>query len=1266
MDVLRPVAASFIVILLGSASLRAQPAAEPASLRGESPQTRKRLAEAEQKVLGGKAAEAIDDLQRVLDEAGDDLISVDGKHHRAARWIAHQILAELPPDVLKTYQDRIDEPARKLLEAGKRDRDPKPLWQLLDHYFVARPSEAGLLLLGDLLFERGDFRLAELTWKRLLPDGETDVSFPGAKTDLASLRARTILAAIFQGERDRAKEELAAFEKKHPNAKGPLAGKNGPFAEIIRGYLERPLPTSAVADRAWPTFGGDPARSGRLHGSIPIHWPSKPTWTAAIPGERHALPIKGLRPPFGQPVILNGWVYVSDGHRIFAFELNTGNSKTIYPPLSVDADRKPTDPLSSPTLSTAHGRLFARLGTPSIRPPELQKPTDSAIICFEPVAKPGPNAPPMRELWRIKPPLVDGKPLAVWEGSPLVANGRLWAAFARFEGARVVHGIACYDPADADVQPERPAWFAEVCDSPLLSGSEMQARGRHELISLAGRNIVFNSNGGAVVALEAASGRRAWGFQYPRAARRLVDANRSPDPAPAVVDGGRVYVAPADAERVFALDSETGQELWESGPTEGAQILGVVRNRVIVTTAGQIRGIRGLSTSTGSYLGPDGWIQANGLLGYGRGLASDDAILWPSRSGLYFLDPETGHPIRTAPPLHTTAFHLSNEAAPDPFGSLAFADGWLVVVTPQEVWAYRTEAPPFLRPPDDPRRNFLNQMGRVEKDLMEGNGAAAREELVKAIQSELPKSLRAWAAARLLLLDRKAIEVPVELRGEWLLTAEGELVSLGSLADRIAGRATPMRGVPASPSLPADRKPLDAPSLDSEARIASTLRLPPHSFPLPPIAGASQHKHIFVMAAKDVLAIALEGETKTTFASGDGFTQAADLTEGFVLVGPFAVAVYGPGREPLWVFRVPQTDPLPGSRTRTIYTEPLPLAELSSFVLAGEWLIARLGDRHLLALDLKAHSVAWVLGTHGQPRYEPLMFETAPRFTPHFFVSERLLAVQLSDGRRWFVRLNTGRVWNEVPDLDGSKTSLVPWSMSPIEVEGNRIAFPDGPGLVRFAKQGSGKTKFAYEAPGESSLAGDPPQLRRFGEALLVAIRRNVGIELDRIEPTDGKPAWPDGPAFIDAGNIDLNAADADPQRVFIPAGNSLLAFSLDDGKLAWKAELPGCAHWVVRAGRKVAIAYPTEAVPDEPFASAWHRLRESFLRNPQPWRLPLLASALYDCWTERTVPVLLFDLETGKLLKSLTIPTRGPCLTAWLEGDVAAIATSDRICWLK
>ena len=99
------------LILVGAATGAAQPPgppapapAEGAALRGESPPTRKRLAEAEAKLLGGKARDAADDLLRVLDEAGDDLVAADGRQYRPARWVAHQLLAKLPPDAVAVVQ----------------------------------------------------------------------------------------------------------------------------------------------------------------------------------------------------------------------------------------------------------------------------------------------------------------------------------------------------------------------------------------------------------------------------------------------------------------------------------------------------------------------------------------------------------------------------------------------------------------------------------------------------------------------------------------------------------------------------------------------------------------------------------------------------------------------------------------------------------------------------------------------------------------------------------------------------------------------------------------------------------------------------------------------------------------------------------------------------------------------------------------------------------------------------------------------------------
>ena len=125
------------------------------------------------------------------------------------------------------------QPARE--SAGRHDRDQVPDGRAQG---LAELQEA-LLLLGDLLFERGEFRAAEQTWRRLLPDGGADVAYPASRQDQAPVRARVILAAIYQRELDRAVRELAVFRKRHPDSAGAYAGKNGPFAETreqLGGY----------------------------------------------------------------------------------------------------------------------------------------------------------------------------------------------------------------------------------------------------------------------------------------------------------------------------------------------------------------------------------------------------------------------------------------------------------------------------------------------------------------------------------------------------------------------------------------------------------------------------------------------------------------------------------------------------------------------------------------------------------------------------------------------------------------------------------------------------------------------------------------------------------------------------------------------------------------------------------------------------------------------------------------------------------------------
>ena len=526
---------------------------------------------------------------------------------------------------------------------------------------MSRPADEGLFFLGDLLFERGEFRAAEQVWRPLLPDGGADIPYPGSGQDPAAVRARIVLAIIYQGELDRAARELIAFRRLHPGASGSFAGKIGPLAETLQGVLDNPpaISPQANAGANWPSFGGGPDRSGRVSERLSGEWPSQPTWREQLPsGKRHGdAPIgPPRRPPFGHPVVLGEHVFVTDGSQVLGFQLLTGRRIPALElvPTSETVDGKIPPPDPCPTLSADGDRLYIRVGPGVIGSAKGNDQT--AIACVRLIPAPDGSCT-LKEQWRVKPPHLDDGTGTWWEGAPVVFGRRMWSAFVRF-GVGGSSLNCLLRPERLLLGPE-PAWTTDVCDGPV-SGNE--GRARHELLTLAGRNIVFCSNTGAVMALDAATGRRAWGFRYSRS--RQTEAAHSPHPAPVVSSGGRLFVSPADGDRVYALDPENGIVLWQSGRQNGAR-LGVSAGRLIVTVLGPVRGIRGLSVETGSIRPPDGWIQhdGTGILGYGQGFVTDDIIVWPTRAGLLFLRSEDGLPLgdsRPSPFVDANANYFGN------------------------------------------------------------------------------------------------------------------------------------------------------------------------------------------------------------------------------------------------------------------------------------------------------------------------------------------------------------------------------------------------------------------------------------------------------------------------------------------------------------------------------------------------------------------------------------------------------------------------------
>lgn len=635
------------------------------SLAGESAQTARRLAAVDAHLEAKQWPEAVKELQRILDEAGDDLVPdwtmtdgvlrLDQRHARQARWLCHQRLAALPAPALALYRQRVDAPARHLFDQGQRERDAPVLRKLVQQMFCARAADDALDLLGDLACERGDLEEAERWWRFLTPavaqlGGADALRFPDSRLAPALVRAKQLLARALRGETIRVEE----FRAKYPDEVGHLAGRRGNLAAILEEVVRAEL-SVVNAEGTWETFAGDASRRGvgrfdparlrqfasfqrrtfRIQENTSVS-PRRP-----VSGRGGAWdPVSTIRPPSGHtrpllpfhPVIAEDYVVVAAAERVTAHGLSNERALEYHlpggatPPL---ADHLQRD--AAFTLTAADGRIFACLGQTRLGQTGGGTAPRSFLVCLELDA----NRPQLRERWRVPAPreLPAG---ATFEGAPLVRRGRVFSALIRADGERERTTLACHDAATGE-----PLWHCDVCTTEEFQ--QNRRRARHHLLTWAGDRLVYCTHTGAIFAVEPETGQTLWAVRYPRRQERGQAVLRGP--APCVYADGLIYVAPTDHDRVLCLMAETGAVRWESTPLEVLHLLGIESGHLILTATTPYACVRTLDAHTGAavrgLLYPE---EDAGATSLGRGVLAGGAVLWPTAGGLCILDAATLRP----------------------------------------------------------------------------------------------------------------------------------------------------------------------------------------------------------------------------------------------------------------------------------------------------------------------------------------------------------------------------------------------------------------------------------------------------------------------------------------------------------------------------------------------------------------------------------------------------------------------------------------------
>jgi outer membrane protein assembly factor BamB len=556
------------------------------------------------------------------------------------------------------------------------------------------------------------------------PQSPNWLAYPDTNLDLADIRARLILASIRAGQFDRAALELDAFRRWHPNAAGRLGGQQGSYVAALERLFASAHNWPADAQAAnWPTFAGSQSRDG-------VAQPLGPMLAAAWPEPLQLAAQQKAMPPPNTPIIIGGAIgrqfmtfepsepqdpqlalresqqplscfpivvgdlaIANDGTRIRALDAATGRPAmtkdgVLYRDTSEQANRETRLGLAARfasmvvqgaprhSLTEVNGIVYARVGPPTTTPTDPTQIAPAARLIGIDLAREG--------LLTFDARLTDKS----WsfDGTPVSNGHHVWVALRKSDVTPHAY-VACYDSASG-----AELWRTSIgaADSPAAGfGDEIT----NNLLTLVGERLYFNTNLGLVAALDATNGDIAWVHEYERATDTPLYSGRhlplhfDRDPSPCLYHDGLVIVAPADTPAVFALDSLTGQRVWNTDELSDAlHLLGVVGESLIVT-GNQLWSLDVRSGKT-RFAWPEG--QHAGIRGMGRGLIAGEEVFWPTRNDIYVISAVTGQ--RTRPPISLSPFGSAG-------ANLAAANGRLIIATREKLAAL---GPPAAFTPGQP------------------------------------------------------------------------------------------------------------------------------------------------------------------------------------------------------------------------------------------------------------------------------------------------------------------------------------------------------------------------------------------------------------------------------------------------------------------------------------------------------------------------------------------------------------------------------------
>jgi outer membrane protein assembly factor BamB len=549
-----------------------------------------------------------------------------------------KLIGELPPDGRDAYELLFGAAARRDLDTAVAAGDRQQIAQVVRRYYHTSAGYEAALILALLEADEGHYAAATHLLQELL---EAPRAASALEPQLSFLAATNHWAA---GQSDLAVERLQKLIEVRPNSALELGGRRvalpgagASFEGWLEEYVGRPARTELV-ERDWPVLHGTPARAASPPGGPP-HLRAR--WQARVVNDPHVEKFIADRArhftqrgivamPAARPIAVKDVVLMRTPNNVVAVDWRTG--KRIWETREED-DAEPLQLAAGLRVALAEGldvpstndslerRLFddalaMSLASDGERVFVIRggaiSPEEAALAAQLPfVGGPaGAALPPTNELASFELAtegkltwVIDGArggPLngAFFLGAPLAVDDTLFV-LAEIRSAIFLLAL---DPRDG-----RPLWQQQLLG--LEQGIALDARRRQagSSPSYAGGLLICPTSAGAVVAVDTVRQEFAWVYQYGREAatpaelRILLQQQIQNQSArtngqwldhAVIIEGGRVFITPADSRELHCLDLTTGELIWKQRQADAAFVGAVDRERLLLVGSRTVLALR--------------------------------------------------------------------------------------------------------------------------------------------------------------------------------------------------------------------------------------------------------------------------------------------------------------------------------------------------------------------------------------------------------------------------------------------------------------------------------------------------------------------------------------------------------------------------------------------------------------------------------------------------------------------------------------------------